>query len=163
MLVTGPPLTAARPQLLACCLAWLAAAASLPVSDGRRPEPSLRLDYLKTFISVPRHPERALIGNPDNICFFKCGPLHNRLFLSGWRIPHNNRPDHRPLPWSRSGPVPAVENVLPASGSESQTPAPDLRQSGSGSRDPGLGGESFLGRGRETWLGCWVPGPGYWH
>ena len=37
---------------------------------------SLRLDYLKTFISVPWHHELPFIATSDNICFFEvCAPL----------------------------------------------------------------------------------------
>ena len=86
--------------------------------------------FEETFISWP-HPEQpALIETLLTTIFVSLmfAPLSQTLCYNCPFIAY------LPVPVARLQSV-----LLPASGSESQTP--DLRQSGSGSRDPGQGGE----------------------
>ena len=119
---------------------------------------SLRLDYLKTFISAPRHSEPALIRASDNIYLFEVWPSTQPLSLAGGYLNDPRTPGPGPAPF------PAVKNVLFCLrvGVSDTGPGPPtvwlrLRGPGPGA---GEGGEFFRTRERD-WAGL-SAGPG-WH
>lgn len=120
---------------------------------------SLRLDYLKTFISAPRHSEPALIRASDNIYLFEVWPSTHPLSLAGGYLNDPRTPGPGPAPF------PAVKNVLFCLrvGVSDTGPGPPtvwLRLRGPGTRAWGRGGEFFRTRERD-WAGL-SAGPG-WH